>query len=51
MVRPKKKAAEVKPASEEVYAKVEELPDDRRKAYESLLQDFDKQGTCFSHPY
>jgi 5S rRNA maturation endonuclease (ribonuclease M5) len=44
MVRPKKRVAEVKSSSDDVYGKVEELPEDRRRAYVTILEDFDKQG-------
>ena len=31
------------------YKKVDELPEERRKAYESILEDFDKQGDFYIH--
>ena len=44
MGRPKKKAS-VTSNSDQHYEKVDDLPEERRKAYESILEDFDKQGT------
>ena len=31
-------------SSDQHYKKVEDLPEERKRAYESLLEDFDKQG-------
>ena len=45
MARAKKRVAtSERDTSEGHYKKVEELPEERRKAYESILEDFDKQG-------
>ena len=45
MARAKKRvAASERDTSEGHYKKVDDLPEERRKAYESILEDFDKQG-------
>ena len=37
---PKKKAT----SNKDVYEKAEDLPEGRKKTYDSILEDFDKQG-------
>ena len=37
---PKKKAT----SNKDVYEKAEDLPEGRKKLYDSILEDFDKQG-------
>jgi hypothetical protein len=45
MARAKKRvAAPERDTSDGHYKKVDDLPEERRKAYESILEDFDKQG-------
>ena len=40
----KKNAVAVAAASENLYEKAEDLPEGRKKIYDSILEDFDKQG-------
>jgi hypothetical protein len=50
MARAKKKAASTSTSTgDHHYKKVDELPEERRKAYESILEDFDKQGDFYIH--
>jgi hypothetical protein len=43
MARAKKRVTSSREDSH--YKKVEDLPEDRKKAYNSILDDFDKEGT------
>jgi hypothetical protein len=45
MARGKKKASSIE--SNDHYKKVDDLPEEKRRAYESILEDFDKQGLNF----
>ena len=42
MPRPKKRPTDA--SQQQHYRQANELPEDRRRAYESILEDFDKQG-------
>ncbi len=51
MARAKKRVAtSERETSDGHYKKVDDLPEERRKAYQSILDDFDKQGKS-SHYY
>ena len=44
MAKGKKKASSMESNDGQHYKKVDDLPEERRRAYDYILEDFDKQG-------